>query len=218
MERKRFLNVGSGGGAATVPPYYAGWQEFRLDIDPAVNPDICCDARELSSQPAGEYDAVWCAHNLEHYYEHDVPKVLAGIRHVLKPDGFLELRVPDLGELMRHVMERNLDVTSPIYRTESGDAVRVIDVIYGFQKEIRESGSDFYAHRTGFTRRSLSVALDQRGNVSADTNSYLTSVPKIFAAGDMRRGQSLVVWAIREGRQAARSIDFALMGKTDLPR
>jgi glutamate synthase (NADPH/NADH) small chain len=66
--------------------------------------------------------------------------------------------------------------------------------------------------------KSLSVALDQRGNVSADTNSYLTSVPKVFAAGDMRRGQSLVVWAIREGRQCAHAVDKFLMGKTTLPR
>jgi glutamate synthase (NADPH/NADH) small chain len=66
--------------------------------------------------------------------------------------------------------------------------------------------------------KSLGVALDQRGNVSADTNAYLTSVPKIFAAGDMRRGQSLVVWAIREGRQAAHAVDKFLMGSTLLPR
>ena len=64
----------------------------------------------------------------------------------------------------------------------------------------------------------LNVALDQRGNVSADTNAYLTSVPKVFAAGDMRRGQSLVVWAIREGRQCAHAVDKFLMGKTTLPR
>jgi glutamate synthase (NADPH/NADH) small chain len=48
--------------------------------------------------------------------------------------------------------------------------------------------------------------------------SYRTSIPGVYAAGDMRRGQSLVVWAIREGRQAARAIDLDLMGKTDLPR
>ena len=64
----------------------------------------------------------------------------------------------------------------------------------------------------------LGVALDQRGNVQADTNSYVSSNPKVFACGDMRRGQSLVVWAIREGRQAAHSIDKFLMGSTDLPR
>ncbi len=66
--------------------------------------------------------------------------------------------------------------------------------------------------------KSLNVALDPRGNVSADTNAYLTSVPKVFAAGDMRRGQSLVVWAIREGRQCAHAVDKFLMGKTTLPR
>jgi glutamate synthase (NADPH/NADH) small chain len=64
----------------------------------------------------------------------------------------------------------------------------------------------------------LGVALDPRGNVLADTDAYHTSLEKVFSAGDMRRGQSLVVWAIREGRQCARSIDEYLMGSTDLPR
>jgi glutamate synthase (NADPH/NADH) small chain len=66
--------------------------------------------------------------------------------------------------------------------------------------------------------KALGVALDARGNVSADTVQYVTSVPKVFAAGDMRRGQSLVVWAIREGRQAAHAVDKFLMGSTALPR
>jgi glutamate synthase (NADPH/NADH) small chain len=64
----------------------------------------------------------------------------------------------------------------------------------------------------------LGVELDPRGNVQADTNKYQSSNPKIFAAGDMRRGQSLVVWAIREGRQCARAVDEFLMGSSDLPR
>ena len=66
--------------------------------------------------------------------------------------------------------------------------------------------------------KALGVALDPRGNVSADTKAYQTSLPKVFAAGDMRRGQSLVVWAIREGRQAAHAVDKFLMGTTTLPR
>lgn len=68
----------------------------------------------------------------------------------------------------------------------------------------------------------LGVALDGRGNVAADTEAdpgaYRTSVDNVFAAGDMRRGQSLVVWAIREGRQCARAVDQALMGYSELPR
>ncbi|MBM3521559.1 MAG: glutamate synthase subunit beta [Alphaproteobacteria bacterium] len=62
------------------------------------------------------------------------------------------------------------------------------------------------------------AALDPRGNVQATMADYRTSVPRLFAAGDMRRGQSLVVWAIREGRQCARAIDESLMGTSTLPR
>jgi len=64
----------------------------------------------------------------------------------------------------------------------------------------------------------MDVELDGRGNVNADTVDYATSIPGVWSAGDMRRGQSLVVWAIREGRQCARSVDQALMGNTVLPR
>ena len=67
----------------------------------------------------------------------------------------------------------------------------------------------------------LGVARDARGNVKATTDgqgAYATSVAKVFAAGDMRRGQSLIVWAIREGRQCAREVDAFLMGSSDLPR
>jgi len=64
----------------------------------------------------------------------------------------------------------------------------------------------------------LAVKYDGRGNVAADTESYQTSVPKVFAAGDTRRGQSLIVWAIREGRQCAHAVDEFLVGSSELPR
>jgi glutamate synthase (NADPH) small chain len=66
--------------------------------------------------------------------------------------------------------------------------------------------------------KDLGVELDKRGNVLADTLAYKSSKEKVFSCGDMRRGQSLVVWAIREGRQAARAVDLHLMGETTLPR
>jgi glutamate synthase (NADPH/NADH) small chain len=68
---------------------------------------------------------------------------------------------------------------------------------------------------------SFGVDKDARGNAKASTDfigGYATNVPKVFAAGDVRRGQSLVVWAIREGRQAARAVDEFLVGASDLPR
>jgi glutamate synthase (NADPH/NADH) small chain len=73
----------------------------------------------------------------------------------------------------------------------------------------------------GSILEAFGVDQDARGNAKAATEgekAYVTGVPKVFAAGDMRRGQSLVVWAIREGRQAARAVDEFLMGRSDLPR
>jgi glutamate synthase (NADPH) small chain len=64
----------------------------------------------------------------------------------------------------------------------------------------------------------LGVALDPRGNIAANAADYRSSIDKVFACGDMRRGQSLVVWAIREGRQAARAVDLFLEGESALPR
>jgi glutamate synthase (NADPH/NADH) small chain len=78
-----------------------------------------------------------------------------------------------------------------------------------------------FVHPVASILESFGVEKDGRGNAKATTDfdgGYATNVPKVFAAGDMRRGQSLVVWAIREGRQAARAVDEFLMGFSDLPR
>jgi glutamate synthase (NADPH) small chain len=63
----------------------------------------------------------------------------------------------------------------------------------------------------------LGIEIDSRSNYKADYGKYQTNVPNIFTAGDMRRGQSLIVWAISEGREAARQVDIYLMGKSELP-
>ena len=76
----------------------------------------------------------------------------------------------------------------------------------------------FLGPQSGGLLAALGVEKDPRSNVKADTDSYRTSVDKVFAAGDMRRGQSLVVWAIREGRQCASAVDEFLMGSSELPR
>lgn len=159
---RRVLNVGGGSKKVAIPPYYADWEHLLLDIDPAVSPDVCMDARELSSLPAAEYDAIYCSHNLEHYFAHDVQKVLSGFQHVLKPDGFAEVRVPDIGGVMKEVVERNLDLDDVLYTSGMGP-VLVKDVFYGYGRQIEQSGVDFYAHRTGFTRKSLANAFKRAG-------------------------------------------------------
>ena len=86
----RVLNVGGGNKKIPIPEHYAGWEHLLLDIDPRGEPDIVCDARELRSLGESRFDAIYCSHNLEHYYRHDVLKVLAGMHHVLRDDGFVE--------------------------------------------------------------------------------------------------------------------------------
>ena len=156
--KPKFLNVGGGSKAVAIPSYYSAFEHLLLDIDPRGNPDIVCDARLLATRPADEFDAIYCSHNLEHYYRHDVPRVLSGFHHVLKADGFAEIRVPDLQLLMATVVEKKLDIDDILYKSGMGP-IAVRDVIYGYGREIEQSGQDFYAHKTGFSHKSLTKVL-----------------------------------------------------------
>lgn len=156
------LNVGGNSKAIPIPPHYQGWQHLLLDIDATRDADIVCDARELGRFDAARFDAIYCSHNLEHYYRHDVPRVLAGFRHVLKPDGFAEIRVPDLEAVFRKVTDGALGLEDELYVSPAG-SIAVIDVIYGWSKEIESSGQDFFAHKTGFTSNTLAATLQRAG-------------------------------------------------------
>jgi SAM-dependent methyltransferase len=159
---KRVLNVGGGDKSIGLPGQYDGFEHVLLDIDPAGGPDIVCDARRLDSLEPAQFDAIYCSHNLEHYHRHEVPKVLAGFLHLLRPDGFAQIRVPDMEEVMRQAVERRLDIEDTLYDSPAGP-ITVLDVIYGYGIEIERSGRDFYAHKTGFSNRSLARALQAAG-------------------------------------------------------
>jgi glutamate synthase (NADPH/NADH) small chain len=127
-------------------------------------------------------------------------------------------------------VERDFAVMTTKFTGENGEVKKLHCVrVDGKMKPIPGSEFDVTADLVllamGFVHplhegmiKGLKLALDQRGNVSASTDNYRTSIDKVFAAGDMRRGQSLVVWAIREGRQAAHAVDKFLMGSSLLPR
>lgn len=159
---EKVLNVGGNNKTIPLPPHYAEFEHLLLDIDPKGSPDIVCDARELMSLEANQFDAVYCSHNLEHYYRHDVPKVLGGFLHVIKDGGFAQIRVPDIAEVMRVSIEQNLDIDDVLYQSPAGP-IMVLDVLYGYTVEIEQSGRDFYAHKTGFTQKSLLAALNRSG-------------------------------------------------------
>jgi len=159
---KKVLNVGGNNKAIALPPQYADFEHLLLDIDPKGAPDILCDARQLTTLEPGQFAAVYCSHNLEHYHRHDVPRVLAGFLHVLQDGGFAHIRVPDLQAVMRELIEKNLDLEDVLYVSPAGP-IMVLDVIYGYSVEIERSGHDFYAHKTGFTQKSLLRVLQAAG-------------------------------------------------------
>jgi len=143
------------------------------------------------------------------------------------PDWPLKLRTSSSQE---EGANRDFGVMTRRFSGESGtvetvDCVRVdakMQAVPGGEFQIR---ADLVLLAMGFVSplhdgllTDLGVTLDGRGNVQADVKSYRASADKVFACGDMRRGQSLVVWAIREGRQAAHAVDKQLMGATVLPR
>ncbi len=143
------------------------------------------------------------------------------------PDWPLKLRISSSHE---EGAKREFAVLTQKFSGENGQVKKLhcVHVDAGFKPVAEtefEIEADLVLLAMGFVHpvhegmlKSFDVTLDNRGNVSADTNSYSTSVSKVFAAGDMRRGQSLVVWAIREGRQCAHAVDKFLMGETLLPR
>lgn len=133
---KKVLNVGGNSKAIPLPPQYAGFNHWLLDIDPRGSPDIVCDARKLNTLEAGSFDAVYCSHNLEHYYRHDVPMVLAGFLHILKDGCFAHIKVPDINEVMRLTIENGLDIDDILYTSPAGP-IKILDVLTAIPQRLK---------------------------------------------------------------------------------
>ena len=152
---RKVLNVGGNNKAIPLPPYYRDFEHHLLDIDPTGQPDIVADARSLFYLPRVSYDAIYCSHNLEHYPRHQASRVLTGFWHIIKPAGFVEIRVPDLLEVMERVVKSTLDLDDALYHLVDGQPILVHDVLYGYGVKMEATGEEFYAHRSGFSEPSL---------------------------------------------------------------
>lgn len=161
----KVLNVGGNNKAIGIPGVFEGWEHHLLDIDKKGKPDICADARDLASMEEykGNYDAVYCSHVIEHFYTHDVPKVLNGFFSVTGSHGFVWIACPNLKEVVKRVYEGNMELSDPLYRLSSGEPITSLDVLFGWGREIEQSGQDFFSHKTGFTVGSLSRAVYDAG-------------------------------------------------------
>lgn len=157
----RILNIGGGPKGTYMPLFYREHEVVFLDIDPTWEPDIQADIRDLGTLPAGEYDGVYGSHILEHVAPHDLRKVLAGVHHVLKEGGFVDVRVPDVGAVIQAISQNGGDLFTFLYDTGHYKIV-ARDVLWGYAPFVDAYG-DCQAHRNGFTEESLQQALIESG-------------------------------------------------------
>lgn len=155
---RQLLHVGCGARAnPRLPACFRApsWREIRLDIDPAVQPDIVASICDLHMVDDASIDAVFSSHNLEHLETFDVPRALAEFHRVLRPDGYALITLPDLRAIALHIAADRLD--TPLYQSAAG-AISPLDVLFGHQAALA-AGRRHMAHRTGFTATTLGRSL-----------------------------------------------------------
>lgn len=181
MHAKTILHVGPGhrNNGAKLPAAFLGsdWQEIRLDIDPANEPDIVGSMLDMALVADASVDAIYSAHNIEHVYAHEVPQVLKEFLRVLKPDGFLVVTCPDLQTVCQLVAEDKLNDAA--YTSQAGP-ITPLDILYGHGAALA-AGHLYMAHKTGFTLKTLTQALHATG--------FATSAGK-------RRLRGLDLWVV----------------------
>lgn len=163
MTSKTILHVGPGhrNNGAKLPVAFQSseWQEIRLDIDPANEPDIVGSMLDMAAVADASVDAIYSAHNIEHVYAHEVPQVLKEFLRVLKPDGFLVVTCPDLQTVCQLVAEDKLGDAA--YTSQAGP-ITPLDILYGHGAALA-AGHHYMAHKTGFTLKTLTQALHAAG-------------------------------------------------------
>lgn len=159
---KSFLHVGCGPKhkEQTTRAFNSDeWIEKRLDIDPAVAPDLVGTMTDMSAVPSGSVQSVFSSHNIEHLYPHEVPVALAEFYRVLSADGFVVITCPDLQSVCKLVADDKL--TEPAYVSPAGP-IAPIDILYGHRPPMA-CGNLYMAHRCGFTERVLRATLQAAG-------------------------------------------------------
>lgn len=151
------------------------WRELRLDIDPAVKPDIVCSITAMDPVATASVDAIWSSHNLEHLHRHEVPLALGEFFRVLRPQGLLLVTLPDLQSIADLVVADRLE--DEAYSSPSGP-VTALDMVFGHTPSLAQ-GHLFMAHKTGFTATSLGRLLVAAG----------------FFEVRVRRGSAFDLWA-----------------------
>lgn len=152
---RTLLHVGCAGDA--LPEWLGDFKETRLDIDPAMSPDIVASMIDMGD--IGTYDALLCRHALEHLYSHEVPTALSEFRRVLKPGGVVMVFVPDL---------QDVQATDEVLFESPSGPISGLDLLYGFR--VATTHNPHMQHKTGFVAATLNRAIESAGfkNVRVD--------------------------------------------------
>ena len=156
-----FLHVGCG----TLNKFHLrgfnndDWDEIRFDIDPTVQPDIVGSLTDMNLIESRSFDAIYSAFNLDHLYPYQVPTALSEFYRVLKDDGIVVVRCPDIQSVCEVVAEDKL--LEVLYDSPSGP-ISPIDIMYGNRKEIID-GNEFMAKKGGFTYKVLDQVFFEAG-------------------------------------------------------
>jgi len=181
MTPQIILHVGPGHrkNGAKLPAVFQmpEWREFRLDIDPANEPDIIGSMLDMAAVANESVDAIYSSHNLEHVFAHEVPVVLKEFLRVLKPEGFLVATCPDLQTVCALVADDKL--TDAAYASQAGP-ITPLDILYGHGAALAD-GHHYMAHKCGFTLKTLTAALQTAG---------------FQAVAGKRRSRGLDLWAV----------------------
>jgi protein O-GlcNAc transferase len=163
MNPKKILHVGPGhrNNGAKLPEAFRtdDWQEIRIDIDPACEPDVIGTILDLTEVADNSVDAVYSSHNIEHIYAHEVPIALKEFLRVLKPEGYLVITCPDLQTASQLVAE---DKLNDVAYHSSGGPITPRDILFG-QYAAVATGNPYMAHKTGFTLKTLTDSLEDAG-------------------------------------------------------
>ena len=157
--KPKLLHVGCGkkSDTNTLPEIYNNYEEIRLDIDPTVDPDICCSITNIQSI-GNWYDSIYSQHNLEHLHPFEVMKALVEFKRVLNDNGFIYIRVPDIEKVAELIIEGK--ILNTVYESEAG-SIKPLDIMFGYSPMTYTN--PYMTHKCAFTCHSLMQLLLQSG-------------------------------------------------------
>lgn len=168
MHTKTLLHVGCGPRGRPVPDTFDGYDELRMDIDAAVDPDVVGTITAIDL-PDGSVDGVFASHVLEHVEQWDVHQALCEVRRVLRPGGVALIVVPDLERIAQEIIDHPGLIEMKTLAAPFG--VAPLDMLFGYQPDVFV-GQEYMRHRTAFTQLTLAGHIKAAGFSGGAVNAY----------------------------------------------